>query len=1333
MLDEGARVVLRRFCALLPLLFALEAGSAAADKFVAASGPWNQASTYGTSCSSGGGAGVPGPSETIFLCSGKTLSAPCGTTLEVTGIVATAGNYAAGTGLVVDGSQCAAGQVPRLISHAPYFATQAFLDVSAAAPGNQVVEIRGRAIYQDERLGSFDHAPGVQPACGSGATDCARVSWSGAAPPGVQAALDPSSGGERLIWLEEGQHHDNVLFVRATGAGPAIYVDAGYLDDYFGSGGPVGGAPVVPSLKVARPAAGASLVAVDADEAPLRTYATITNGTMFADQIHEGACLWFKTSGNAYRIAGTDSTANPDRLWFDPYVELAPVDQVPQANVYIAPCYRAGTRFSAFEPVVIAPSVQGGNSTAVFALNGQCPAFTRVLFDHATSSYTGDADLNGNVVNFAHTDPCKPFDQVVIGGMRSPAPYGVGAKDTLGLEISRIAITGFYQEAYENIGTHYSVGHCYLIFDSREIDSHRNSCSWQNNEVLFSPVENIDDSRFEGMTGRWHQTNNHDIYQLPADQEEDGSVGIRVQSVSGDLGYVSFEVYDNLLWHIGGAAIVVSPDNENDPESSAIVRDNVIAYTLSEYRVRNDFNLPAAALMLPSPLARAHPSSIAVNNVVLSSLRRAGRSEPARGIVGAGGAFYNYVGDAVTGLLYQEGIGGNAGTAPEIVGLLWEPGGISGLGHYGISIVRANYTGTLRVRDLLIRNHAHGGSAVASVAGVLDVSPVGGTGASWDVEHATIHMGSPLYDASGDGVTTNPGDAAFVWIFPRAQPAGSRFAKILCATGDSAAAAPGERNAWCFDAQIGLAPAPMISDVSCSAAAVGNLLEQKPCLRNPGLWSAANAVNVMGPITGLGFFSSSDLRLRTGALAAQPDRENPEGARFAGVLQLSQAMEWFGLSLAHLQYRAQPEFQPDYAALPAVVQSLYPPPAPQTVGSGTPQSCTESALDAALAGGGEIRFACGAAAHAIAVTATKVIDAASAMLTGDGIVTLDGGNQRRLFQVNDGASLFVDGITLTGGSAASGAAIRNDGYVALLGARFTGNEATNDGGGAILNTGLLVAGDAEFVGNLAAGDGGAIHDLGGSLSVTNSLFANNGAQRGGSISHDSASTLLVSNSLFEGNTAVQDGGAIHLAGGPMELQNSTLTDNQASRGGALYTERVANLENATLSANRGTEGGALYVEAQNPRVINTIVAGSHAPDGVSPVADCGGASVVSLGFNLMGDASCNGIGADLVSTAPQLGPLAYNGGPTRTLRPIAGSPAIDAGSNPNCPATDQRGEPRPVDGDLDTVADCDIGAVEIAAPEPAATALAFAALAALATLRGVGRPAVAFSLVSQRD
>src|SRR5690606_10713554 len=61
---------------------------------------------------------------------------------------------------------------------------------------------------------------------------------------------------------------------------------------------------------------------------------------------------------------------------------------------------------------------------------------------------------------------------------------------------------------------------------------------------------------------------------------------------------------------------------------------------------------------------------------------------------------------------------------------------------------------------------------------------------------------------------------------------------------------------------------------------------------------------------------------------------------------------------------------------------------------------------------------------------------------------------------------------------------------------------------------------------------------------------------------------------------------------------------------------------------------------------------------------------------------------DQLSTDPMISALADNGGYTWTHALQNGSPAIDSGDNALCPATDQRGESRPVNGT------CDIGAVE---------------------------------------
>ena len=96
--------------------------------------------------------------------------------------------------------------------------------------------------------------------------------------------------------------------------------------------------------------------------------------------------------------------------------------------------------------------------------------------------------------------------------------------------------------------------------------------------------------------------------------------------------------------------------------------------------------------------------------------------------------------------------------------------------------------------------------------------------------------------------------------------------------------------------------------------------------------------------------------------------------------------------------------------------------------------------------------------------------------------------------------------------------------------------------------------------------------------------------------------------------------------------------------------------------------------------------------------NCSGA-VTSHGYNLSSDGTCDFDRAgDLNDTDPKLGRLRNNGGPTKTLALLPGSPAIDSGDPSGCTdnkghllKTDQRGKPRP---DKEDAGGCDRGAYE---------------------------------------
>src|SRR5467141_837371 len=168
----------------------------------------------------------------------------------------------------------------------------------------------------------------------------------------------------------------------------------------------------------------------------------------------------------------------------------------------------------------------------------------------------------------------------------------------------------------------------------------------------------------------------------------------------------------------------------------------------------------------------------------------------------------------------------------------------------------------------------------------------------------------------------------------------------------------------------------------------------------------------------------------------------------------------------------------------------------------------------------------------------------------------------------------------------------------------------------------------------------------------------------------------------------QAGGGIRNRG-TLSLNNVTVSGNSAnSGGGGVYNSGgTATLVNVTLGDNTATLGGGISNPAGTATLTNTLVANSTG-------GNCNGA-ITSSGNNLDSGSTCAFAGAgDLSNQDPLLGVLANNGGATQTRALPAGSPAIDAGNNAACPATDQRGAARP----FPAAGNCDIGAFEFRPP-----------------------------------
>ena len=116
-------------------------------------------------------------------------------------------------------------------------------------------------------------------------------------------------------------------------------------------------------------------------------------------------------------------------------------------------------------------------------------------------------------------------------------------------------------------------------------------------------------------------------------------------------------------------------------------------------------------------------------------------------------------------------------------------------------------------------------------------------------------------------------------------------------------------------------------------------------------------------------------------------------------------------------------------------------------------------------------------------------------------------------------------------------------------------------------------------------------------------------------------------------------------------------------------------------------GGAIYnISSSNPVLTNAIIWG-NTPDQISDNYS----SAALIDYSTIQDGYT---GTGNIDTDPLLGALTNNGGFTLTHALEAGSPAIDSGNPGVCAATDQRGNTRPIDGDEDGVAACDMGSYE---------------------------------------
>jgi hypothetical protein len=278
-----------------------------------------------------------------------------------------------------------------------------------------------------------------------------------------------------------------------------------------------------------------------------------------------------------------------------------------------------------------------------------------------------------------------------------------------------------------------------------------------------------------------------------------------------------------------------------------------------------------------------------------------------------------------------------------------------------------------------------------------------------------------------------------------------------------------------------------------------------------------------------------------------------------------------------------------------------------------------------------------------------------------------------------GLHSFGGDISLNDGSTVSGNSSASDQTHAFGGGVNAGTGMTP--------TGLVIARRVTITGNSASStcaaclvSGGGVHAFD-SIDVAYSTFSYNEAvcneplsqcsAGGGAMTafgQSAASSIAVRNTTISGNTAIggTQAGAFAAGGGIMAgsglqlvVRNSTIAFNDADTlGGGIA---------ATTSAGTPSE------------IVSTIVADNHSSGGAGDVTVSPfGNELVLEGSNNMVTAAGAGVTlpSDTSTDEPLLLPLtADNGGVTATHALAAGSPAIDAGANPDSFVFDQRGFP----------------------------------------------------------
>jgi hypothetical protein len=274
--------------------------------------------------------------------------------------------------------------------------------------------------------------------------------------------------------------------------------------------------------------------------------------------------------------------------------------------------------------------------------------------------------------------------------------------------------------------------------------------------------------------------------------------------------------------------------------------------------------------------------------------------------------------------------------------------------------------------------------------------------------------------------------------------------------------------------------------------------------------------------------------------------------------------------------------------------------------------------------------------------------------------------------------------TATRGAHAAGGGIYAAGSITLVESVVSGNTATAtaafNGGGGLFAHGAVAIYYSSVRDNVIYGPGET--GIGGGIAVVNA----------------GTTPSVIESSTIDGNVADIGGGlmlsGIATYGTSATITNSTITGNTASRYAAAgYFRGPLTIVSSTIAFNTSSIGPAIDIASHTDpvRIESSIVADNGNGSSDYDIGAQGYVITIAGSHDLVISAALSvALPGDTIADEPMLLALADNGGPTRTLAPGPGSPAVDRGDDVAGLEFDQRGSPYPrISG-----AAADIGAFE---------------------------------------